>query len=404
MPFFIIFLIIAIAVLAFFFSTYYIVPQGSVAIVERLGKYHKTSTAGLHFCLPLGIDKVAIKLPLRMQQEEMAVETKTKDNVFVVMAIATQYRVSENNVTDAFYKLLRPKAQIQSYIEDALRNAVPKLTLDELFEIELGNHLVAAAKIVFGLEDRFNAGVLLINNKLWKEENIQKQCIEITNNEHETLPEADQTVLNRLCSNRYIVLDDRYNFQIGYDRLAEQRKQYFILEKSLNPLPAIIHYLSDDKPWNLFSFSRLRDVWWKYSLMDWSEIIAHEIPKRLKPILIMTHSQELEQIEILVKRLPECTFNIMALTLMGDKLNSLRKYENVRLYPALLEWNINRLIRECDVYLDINHGWKNQEVIEKVKESGKLILSFENTANEYYTDKIFNLSEIEEMIEHLKHP
>ena len=116
----------------------------------------------------------------------------------------------------------------------------------------------------------------------------------------------------------------------------------------------------------------------------------------------MTHSQELEQIEILVKRLPECTFNIMALTLMGDKLNSLRKYENVRLHPALLEWNINRLIHECDVYLDINHGEKNQEVIEKVKESGKLILSFENTANEYYTDKVFNLSEIEEMIEKLK--
>ena len=274
--------------------------------------------------------------------------------------------------------------------------------LNDLFKIELGNHLVAAAKVVYGLEDRFNAGVLLINNKLWKAENIQKQCIDITNNEHETLIEADQTVLNRLCGQRYIVLDDTYNFQIGYDRLAEQRKQYFILEKSLNPLPAIIHYLSDDKPWNLFSFCRLRDVWWKYSLMDWSEIIAYEIPKRSKSILIMTHSQELEQIEILMKRLPECTFNIMALTLMGDKLNSLRKYENVRLHPAVLEWNINRLIRECDVYLDINHEVKNLEVIEKVKESGKLILSFENVANEYYTDKVFNLSEIEQMIEHIK--
>lgn len=274
--------------------------------------------------------------------------------------------------------------------------------LNDLFKIELGNHLVAAAKVVYGLEDRFNAGVLLINNKLWKAENIQKQCIDITNNEHETLIEADQTVLNRLCGQRYIVLDDTYNFQIGYDRLAEQRKQYFILEKSLNPLPAIIHYLSDDKPWNLFSFCRLRDVWWKYSLMDWSEIIAYEIPKRAKSILIMTHSQELEQLEILMKRLPECTFNIMALTLMGDKLNSLRKYENVRLHPAVLEWNINRLIRECDVYLDINHEVKNLEVIEKVKESGKLILSFENVANEYYTDKVFNLSEIEQMIEHIK--
>lgn len=274
--------------------------------------------------------------------------------------------------------------------------------LKDLFKIELGSHLVAAAKVVYGLEDRFNAGVLLINNKLWKAENIQKQCIDITNNEHETLIEADQTVLNRLCGQGYIVLDDTYNFQIGYDRLAEERKQYFILEKSLNPLPAIIHYLSDDKPWNLFSFCRLRDVWWKYSLMDWSEIIAHEIPKTVKSVLIMTHSQELEQIEVLVKRLPEWTFNIMALTLMGDKLNSLRKYENVRLHPALLEWNINRLIRECDVYLDINHEVKNLEVIEKVKESGKLILSFENTANEYYTDKVFNLSEIDQMIEYIK--
>lgn len=128
------FIFVLIGVLAFFFSTYYIVPQGTVAIVERLGKYHKISTAGLHFCWPLNIDRVAIKLPLRMQQEEMTVETKTKDNVFVAMNIATQYRVSEANVTDAYYKLLRPKAQIQSYIEDALRNSVPKLTLDELFE------------------------------------------------------------------------------------------------------------------------------------------------------------------------------------------------------------------------------------------------------------------------------
>ena len=50
------------------------------------------------------------------------------------MNVATQYRVNENNVTDAYYKLMRPEAQIKSYIEDALRSSVPKLTLDELFE------------------------------------------------------------------------------------------------------------------------------------------------------------------------------------------------------------------------------------------------------------------------------
>ncbi len=50
------------------------------------------------------------------------------------MNVATQYRVNENNVTDAYYKLMHPEAQIKSYIEDALRSSVPKLTLDELFE------------------------------------------------------------------------------------------------------------------------------------------------------------------------------------------------------------------------------------------------------------------------------
>ena len=37
-------------------------------------------------------------------------------------------------VKDAYYSLSNPEAQISAYIEDALRSAVPKLTLDEVFE------------------------------------------------------------------------------------------------------------------------------------------------------------------------------------------------------------------------------------------------------------------------------
>lgn len=54
--------------------------------------------------------------------------------MFVTLNVATQYRVNEQNVTDAYYKLMKPESQIKSYIEDALRSSVPKLTLDELFE------------------------------------------------------------------------------------------------------------------------------------------------------------------------------------------------------------------------------------------------------------------------------
>ena len=121
-------------ILGILISMLYVVRQQSVAIVERFGRYQKIATSGIHMRLPFGIDKIADRIQLRLLQSEIVVETKTKDNVFVMMNVATQYRVNEQNVTDAYYKLMRPEAQIKSYIEDALRSSVPKLTLDELFE------------------------------------------------------------------------------------------------------------------------------------------------------------------------------------------------------------------------------------------------------------------------------
>ena len=126
-----IFLIVVLSVVA---STLYVVRQQTVVIIERFGKYQTTSGSGMHVRLPFGIDKIAARIQLRLLQSEIVVETKTKDNVFVTLNVATQYRVNEQNVTDAYYKLMRPEAQIKSYIEDALRSSVPKLTLDELFE------------------------------------------------------------------------------------------------------------------------------------------------------------------------------------------------------------------------------------------------------------------------------
>lgn len=45
--------------------------------------------------LPFGIDKIAARIQLRLLQSEIVVETKTKDNVFVMMNVATQYRVND---------------------------------------------------------------------------------------------------------------------------------------------------------------------------------------------------------------------------------------------------------------------------------------------------------------------
>ena len=135
MPGFFIFILFLLMVAGFIvISSLYVVKQQSVAIIERFGRYQKISDSGIHMRAPFGIDKIAARVQLRVLQSEFVVETKTQDNVFVTMNVATQYRVNESNVKDAYYKLMRPESQIKSYIEDALRSSVPKLTLDELFE------------------------------------------------------------------------------------------------------------------------------------------------------------------------------------------------------------------------------------------------------------------------------
>ena len=277
--------------------------------------------------------------------------------------------------------------------------------LTDLFSIDLTNKPLAAAKVIYGLEDRFNAGVLLINNAYWKENAIQQELIKITEREHKNLPEADQTVLNIVMGENYVLLDDTYNFQIGYDQVADNRGQYFIFELPLNPLPAIIHYLSADKPWKTYSVGRLREVWWKYNQLEWSQINNQEelvVKKSKYKALIITGSQQLEQIDYLIKNLPDYDIHILTFTAMGEILRSLASYENIKLHPTVMRWMCMKMIEECDVYLDINHEFKFPDVLEWVQEANKIILSFDNVANPYHVDQVFPNDNPQAMIEFLK--
>lgn len=108
------------------------VKQQTAAIVERFGKFTKVSSAGLNFKVPF-IDRISGRLSLRVQQLDVRVETKTKDNVFVFVVVSVQYYVLPEKVVDAFYRLQNPQAQITSFVFDTVRARVPNTNLDELF-------------------------------------------------------------------------------------------------------------------------------------------------------------------------------------------------------------------------------------------------------------------------------
>jgi regulator of protease activity HflC (stomatin/prohibitin superfamily) len=111
------------------------VKQQTIAIVERFGRFTKASRAGLNFKIPI-IDQIAGRVNLRVQQLDVQVETKTKDNVFVFVIVSVQYFVPAEKAVDAFYKLQNPQEQITAYVFDTVRARVPAVNLDQLFEMK----------------------------------------------------------------------------------------------------------------------------------------------------------------------------------------------------------------------------------------------------------------------------
>ena len=124
-------IILPIGLLLLFF-TFFVVKQQSAAIVERFGKFVSVRQSGLQLKIPI-IDNIAGRLSLRIQQLDVVVETKTKDDVFVKLKVSVQFKVIKEKVYDAFYKLDNPADQITSFIFDVVRAEVPKLILDDVF-------------------------------------------------------------------------------------------------------------------------------------------------------------------------------------------------------------------------------------------------------------------------------
>ena len=81
-------------------------PQGTVQVVERWGKFSKFAEPGCHLLIPCAGDAISGALSTRIQSLDVACETKTKDNVFVTIICSTQYMVQReaDRMYDA-YKL-----------------------------------------------------------------------------------------------------------------------------------------------------------------------------------------------------------------------------------------------------------------------------------------------------------
>ena len=285
--------------------------------------------------------------------------------------------------------------------------------LDDLFATDLQGYPLAAVRDygrkVYYDQEIFNVGVLLINNLVWKQESMTQRLINLTDEQHDKADQVDQLVLNKLFENKWLELDFDNNYIVSHKQFTDYK-----LPKSQD-YPGIIHYPSNRKPWDNLGIQAYRNVWWYYHNLEWTELgqnyhlhtlkKAHIYPQKL-PVtcLIYTFSDRIEQLESLVQALPEIQFIIVARVKVSDQLTKRIVNPNVTIlsdFNDLSELE-QELIEISQVLLDINHGEKNVEILEKFAKLEKPILAFENTKYCEFGQITYKVEQVQEMINKIR--
>ena len=178
-------------------------------------------------------------------------------------------RLDESNTKDyitkaTYYRLFLQKILPESidkvlYLDcDIICNG----SIRELYSTDFEDNIFATPDIAEGLIDRynrlrypqtqgyFNAGVLLINLKYWRENNVLNDFLDFITTHPDWIKLHDQDVLNKTFHDKKKHLPIKFNFQEGY-LWREALYDYWKYEKEVIEArnnPVIIHY-TNIKPW-----------------------------------------------------------------------------------------------------------------------------------------------------------
>lgn len=248
-----------------------------------------------------------------------------------------------------------------------------------------------------------------MNVAKWKEYSIVNNLLELAAEKHSIVHLADQSILNIYFENNWLELDKTYNYMVGVD-ISNLIQKYERLEDSL---PVVVHFASHDKPWNTYSISRLRELWWTYRDLDWSEIAFQRSNlnyfersnQSKKQAMLVTWSADVKHLEYLLQQLPDWHFHVAAPVYCNKDLTKLSVYSNMTLYQSVLHQRIDWLLDDSSIYLDINMGEEVLNVVTRARERGMKVFAFETTRksnNDENYDGIFSVDMPKDLVDKIK--
>ena len=189
-------------------------------------------------------------------------------------------------------KHLTRAAYYRLFLSDILPSAIEKVlyldgdiivrhSLLPLWNIDLTNYAVGIVMDVLDGDIKiynrlrypyqkgyFNSGVLLINLKYWRDNQIVKEFVEYLNNFPERILQEDQDVMNVVLQEKKLMLPVKYNLQTAFLR-KDPSWDYWKHESEVKmgiEDPVIVHFTSKWKPWfaDLKFPHPYRSTFWMY--------------------------------------------------------------------------------------------------------------------------------------------
>jgi lipopolysaccharide biosynthesis glycosyltransferase len=117
-------------------------------------------------------------------------------------------------------------------------------------DIELEGNILRLNAMGFPVSNYFNAGVLLVNLAVWRNQRLTQKFLKIADAYMEKLLWWDQDILNMALANNWKYFEKKYNA--------------LHLTKKWDVMPTIIHYAGPSKPWHYLNRNPYKSVYWKY--------------------------------------------------------------------------------------------------------------------------------------------
>lgn len=161
-------------------------------------------------------------------------------------------------------------------------DTVVNTDLTELFNTDMPTECFAGShdinkKVVEINPTYVNAGVLVMDLKNMRSQNIEDKFLSWTRENIDSIECGDQTIINEVCRGNIKVVDDCWNVQASD----------FMNRSNYMNKPKIIHYIAKNKPWNKISLCYFKNYYIKYlQLTPWKKNKKEEfIYKYIEQIL-----------------------------------------------------------------------------------------------------------------------